>query len=196
MGAEKSEQHRPAAALMERAKQGDRLAFGELYQLYLTPIFRYLFSQTKHRETAEDLTQTVFTKALQHLEKNTSQKQTTSEQAYFFAVARTTLIDFWRKKKEAAILDEQSEPMRTLVDERFGVLDHLTQEENQFAIEKGLALLNEAEREVLILRFLNDYSHREIAKLLGKSEAAIRQIQCRGLKSLRNHFATHHPSNV
>lgn len=196
MGEESNIQRAPVVSLMELAKKGDRQAFGELYQLYLTPVFRYLFSQTKNRETAEDLSQTVFIKALKHLEQSPPKASGGSELAYFFAIAKTTLIDFWRKKKEVAILDEQSEAMRTLTDERAGALENLTEQEHQLLIEKGLAILNDKEREVLILRFLNDYSHREIATLLGKNEASIRQLQCRGLKTLRKYFSSRYPSKT
>lgn len=196
MGEESTIQRAPVADLMDLARKGDRRAFGELYQLYLTPVFRYLFSQTKNRELAEDLSQTVFVKALQHLEKGPGTASRGSELAYFFAIAKTTLIDFWRKKKEVVILEEQSETMRTLVDERAGAIENLTEKEHQLLIEKGLAILNDKEREVLVLRFLNDYSHREIATLLGKNEAAIRQLQCRGLKALRKYFASYHSSKT
>jgi RNA polymerase sigma-70 factor, ECF subfamily len=196
MGEERNIQRTPVAGLMDLARKGDRRAFGELYQLYLTPVFRYLFSQTKNRELAEDLSQTVFIKALQHLENSPRESSRGSEIAYFFAIAKTTLIDFWRKKKETVILDEHSETMRTLVDERAGALENLTEKEHQLLVEKGLAILNEKEREVLVLRFLNDYSHREIAALLGKNEAAIRQLQCRGLKTLRKYFSSYHSSKT
>lgn len=182
----------PVPTLMRLAKKGDRQAFGELYREYLTPVFRYLLAQTKNREVAEDLTQTVFAKALCHLEKSGTTTPDTPQQAYFFAIARTTLIDFWKRKKEAAFFSQQDPKMQSLADERPGAIEGLTQEEYRSMIEKGLSILTDDQREVIVLRFLNDTSHSDIASLLGKSEATIRQLQCRGLKTLRRYFATYH----
>ncbi len=184
----------PVATLMELAKKGDRRAFGELYEEYLTPIFRYLLARTKDKELAEDLTQTVFMKALEHLEKSTAATPNTTQQAYFFAIARTTLMDFWKKKKEVALLSQDAPEMQRLADERPGAIEHLTQEEYRAMIDQGLSLLTDDQQEVIVLRFLNDTSHHDIARLLGKNETTIRQLQCRGLKTLRNYFATYHSS--
>ncbi|MBI2439344.1 MAG: hypothetical protein HYV45_01935 [Candidatus Moranbacteria bacterium] len=57
-------------SLLRRAKQGDQQAFAKLYETLFTPLYRYVFMETRHRETAEDITQTVFVKAWQHLQKS------------------------------------------------------------------------------------------------------------------------------
>ncbi|MDH3324712.1 MAG: RNA polymerase subunit sigma-24, partial [Candidatus Peregrinibacteria bacterium] len=51
--------------LMERAKSGDNDAYGELYEQYFTPIFRFILPKVSMRDTAEDLTQVVFIKVFE-----------------------------------------------------------------------------------------------------------------------------------
>jgi RNA polymerase sigma-70 factor (ECF subfamily) len=60
--------------------------------------------------------------------------------------------------------------------------------EANMAVRQALQLVSPSEQEVLILKFMNELSTKEIAKLLGKSEVAVRQLQSRGLKALRAHL--------
>src|SRR5437868_4887293 len=67
--------------------------FQSFYQENLGPIYRYIYSNVRNREEAEDLTSQVFLKAVRSLDlKRTMQ----SGQAWLFQVARTTIADYWR----------------------------------------------------------------------------------------------------
>src|SRR3989338_277965 len=84
--------------LMERAQNGDTLAFGELYNAYFTKVFRYIYVRVKNKVEAEDLTHNVFLKVFESASK--FKNVGISPLAYFFTVARNTVINAWRKKKE------------------------------------------------------------------------------------------------
>ncbi len=167
--------------LIQRAKNGNREAFGELYELYYVPIFRYIYLRLQHKSETEDLVQIVFLKVYQKVGKY--EEQGKDPLAYFFTVARNTLIDYFRKKKELN-LDETK-----LEDEKGLDLEESVEKEvNLQAIKKALKYLTKDQQEVIILKFINDWSNKKIGEFLKKSEDAVRQIQSRALKALKEHL--------
>lgn len=167
---------------MREAIAGDAVSFTQLYESYMTPVYRYLLVRAKNKALAEDLTQTVFLKAFEH--RSALSGEGSKPLAYLYTVARHALIDYWKKKKEVHQSDA-SETFEKTPDEKRtpdALAEHtdLAQE-----LVDGLATLTEEQREVVSLKYLHDYSVSEIAERVGKSEEAVRQLQCRGLKALR-----------
>ncbi len=162
--------------LLLRAKSGDKDAFGQAYQAYFAPIFRYLYFRLKDKQEAQDLTQTVFIKVFKNLDDYRIQGQPL---AYFFTVARNTLIDYQRKKKEVKIEDEEK------------IEEVQNQEElmqSQFLWQKIMAVfpnLPEDQQEIMTLKFINHLSNQEISEITGKSLGNIRQIQCRAIAKIK-----------
>ncbi|MFZ2975790.1 MAG: sigma-70 family RNA polymerase sigma factor [Candidatus Moraniibacteriota bacterium] len=154
--------------------------FDYVYTQYFTPLFRYIFYQTKNREVAEDLVQTVFLKALR--QKNTD---TFPPLPYFFTIARNTVIDYWKKKKEIAV-DLSSVIFSSLLDEQDNPQEKLEKEFELDKITQALETLSYEQKEILTLRFISDLPNKEISVMLGKTEEAVRQIQYRAIKKLRN----------
>jgi RNA polymerase sigma-70 factor (ECF subfamily) len=172
-------------SLVAKAKNGDSSAFAELYNCYFSPIFRFIYWQTKSRTEAEDLTQTVFLKALKNL-SGFKNKQGGGFSAWVYAIARNTVIDHWRKKKEIFLnddLEKSAEPVET--DTPLKIAE---KEEIKSTLHQIVMKLNPGQKEVVILKFVEGLSTKEIGNLLGKSEDAIRQLQCRGLKTIRQHL--------
>lgn len=173
------------AILMCLAKEGDSDAFGKLYLEYFTPVFRYVYYMIKDKETASDITQTVFLKVFQSLQGY--QERGKSPLAYFFTVARTTVIDHWKKKKDISVdfTEEgfvESVSVASSLDEIHGELDKA--KVARVATE-AMQSLPDDQREILTLKFIQDFSNKEISELIGKSEANVRQIQSRALNRLR-----------
>lgn len=173
--------------LIRRAKSGDNEAFQELYQTFFTPIYRYLLSETRHLETAEDMAQTVFVKAWQHLRRS-APNDNENDRAYFFRIARTTLIDHWRKKRES-LFGETEEFDHIPSDD--DPAKEAERNENVRHMHQALSKLPPEQREVLLLRFMGDASHGEIADTLGKSDMAVRQIQHRAIRKLASLLSPH-----
>jgi len=179
-------EHNPRK-LIEAAKAGDATAFGNLYHQYLTPVFRYVYVRVKNRQEADDLTQTVFLKAYQGLARYADKGQ--DPLAYFFTIARNTVIDHWRKMKDYLIEPKDGEEFETMF-EQIADSEPLPEQlferqENKEVIQEGLKTLTGEQRTVVELKFLNDWSNTEIARHIKKSEEAVRQLQCRALKRLR-----------
>ncbi len=168
--------------LMRLAKSGDTGAFGRLYKLYFIPVFRYIYFRVRNKEEANDLTQTVFLKVFSALPN--FREQNKSPLAYFFTVARNTVIDHWRTKKEIR-LDNPENVFENFPDKANSSLEIIEKEETAQAIRCAIQELTDIQREVIVLKFINDLPNKQIATLMGKTEEAVRQLQCRALRALR-----------
>ena len=156
--------------------------FEVVYTEYFTPLFRYTISQIKNREIAEDITQTVFLKFLK--QRSGLNSNNLPSLSYFFTIARNTIIDYWRKKKEIS-MDISEVVFSSLINNQESSQDKLEKESKINNLEKALDNLTYEQKEALTLRFISDLSNKEISQVLGKSEEAIRQIQYRAIKKLR-----------
>ena len=167
--------------LMRLAKDGDTDAFERLYEIYFVPVFRYIYFRVKNKEETEDLVQEVFLKVYNSISK--FQEKGRSPLAFFFVVARNTVIDYWRKKKEIKL--DKPEDILKISDTKESPWGLIRRSETISIINEAIRYLPSGQQEVIILKFINDLSNQEIALLLKKSEVAIRQLQSRALKNLR-----------
>jgi len=171
-----------ASELFQRAKAGDSEAYGRLYQVYFTPIYRYIWLRVRQRELADDLAQTVFLKVYEALKR--VKEQPGSPLAYFFTVAKNVVIDHWRKKKDI-ILGQEEDIWAAIPDTGPDQREQVIQKEVSAVLMRSLTDLTDDQREIITLKFINELSNKEISEMLQKSEEAVRQLQCRALKSLR-----------
>ena len=161
--------------LISRAQGGDAEAFGELYELFVEKIYRFYFYKVDTIPEAEDLTARVFEKALENLKKY----KKGNFQAWLFRIAQNTLVDYWRKRKKERSLknyDEKGEE---------SILEKVCQKEEERKLVLALRKLKKEYNDVLTLRFFNQFSTLKIAEILGKSEGAVRVLQHRALKALK-----------
>jgi len=168
--------------LMRRAKAGDGDAFGRLYSEYYTPVFRYLYGRVRNKEMASDLAQTVFLKvyeAIARVEPNTAPLK------YFFTVARNTLIDHWRRKKDLLMGTEERDAFAGIPDTGPSQIEIVEEIEISVRLKNALGQLKEDDQEILTLKYFGGLSAREIGQELDLSEEAVRQRQSRALKFLK-----------
>lgn len=173
-----------AKQLILLAKEGDAEAFSALYELFFVPLYRYVYFRVSSKEEAEDLVHTSFIKAFKSLGRFRDIGK--EPLAYFYTIARNTILDFQRKKRE--ILTDMPEQIIEYADrdpdtESATVLA-LMREKRQ-TLEEVLKHISEDQRDAIVLKYLNDWSNEEIAKFMGKTEEAVRQLQSRGLKTCR-----------
>lgn len=163
--------------LVEKSQNGDPKAFGELYERFIDKIFRFIFFRVGRKEVAEDLTQTVFLKALENIKSFRKESQFSS---WLFAIARNSVIDHYRGKKPVFRLGEFDELL---------VKDNTNDYESKEQLAETLnaiGRLKEEEREVIILHSIEEYSFEEIARITKKSSGALRILKHRALKKLKS----------
>jgi RNA polymerase sigma-70 factor, ECF subfamily len=167
-------------ALVELAKQGDAEAFGQLYDNYVSTIYRYIYYRVGGHALAEDLTSETFLRALRSL--TSFRWQGRDFGAWLVTIARNLVADHFKSGRfrlEVAtgeILDYDSAADGPEDD----VLAMLTNE----ALVTALKKLGTDQQECLVLRFLNGLSVTETARVLGKSDGAIKQLQLRAIRNL------------
>jgi len=163
--------------LVLAAQNGDSGAFGQIYDLFSRQIFNFLFSKVRHRQTCEDLVHTVFLKAwtnLQTYRPRTNAKFST----WLYQIANYTLIDHWRTKKPTVELTEVENLLA------FSSQPKLYEEYRY--LWQAIGSLPLAYQTVLDLRFKQDLSVEETARIMNKSSVGIRVLQHRALGALKN----------
>lgn len=165
---------------IKQAKQGNQEAFAELYRHYLPKIYRFVFLKVNNKAEAEDLTHEVFLNTWQNLESYTPTQFPFS--SWLYRIARNEVIDFYRTDKKNIRLD--------LIDEDFLKMPETENQnlDSTLGLEKIknlIQFLRPEQQDVLIMRFIEDFSHKEIADALNKSEGAIRLLQHRAINELK-----------
>lgn len=163
--------------LIELAKEGDKDAFGKIYQTFLGKIYRFIYFSVRDKSLAEDLTQNTFIKAWKALPSFTEKKA--SFQTFLFTIARNTVIDYTRKKKNVSLeLIENIESHENIEELTF-------QKEEKEMVTRALSKLDYFEKHIVILRFFEEMSFAEIGEIVDKKEGAVRVHIHRILKKLK-----------
>lgn len=164
--------------LIVRIQKGEPGLFGEVYELFAQKIYAFIFYKTFHRETAEDLTSQTFMRALEKINSFDSRKGTFN--SWIYAIARNAVIDFYRTKKNAKNIDDVFD-LASDTD----ISAEFDSQEEFVEIHAALGKISPRQREIILLRIWEGFKFREIAEILGKSEAAVKMDFARGLKSLK-----------
>lgn len=162
--------------LTQAAKSGDKRAFSVVYETFYVPVFRYCQKRVRHLGDAEDITQQVFLRL--YSSRSGFSDQNISPLNYLFIIARHCLADFWTKQQKTPVQMPEDFDVPEMQSQTDSVLSHI-------ASEQLLQLVNAEEKEILTLRLVDGYSSREVAERINKSEAAVRQIQCRALQKIK-----------
>ena len=166
--------------LVEMAVAGNSEAFGKLYDMHVDRIYRHIRYRVNSNADAEDLTQQVFIKAWQAIGRY---KQTRSPFfAWLVTISHNTVIDFYRSRKQEVPLEFDMPAGQPLNNPALAA-EAADSEEN---VRRAIQKLHGDQQQVLLMRFIEDFSYKEIAEALGKSEGAIRVILHRGLGKLKN----------
>ncbi len=165
--------------ILLRLKNKDPEAFGEIYDLYVSRIYRFIYFKVSSVEEAEDLTSEVFLKTWQYINEG---KEIENLNALLYRVARNAVIDFYRDRAKREIIKEEAAEQTPVTDQELQKLQISLDFKN---IEKSLRGLKDEYREVIILRFVEELSTSEIAKILDKSKGAVRILVYRALNTLK-----------
>lgn len=167
--------------LVLSCQDGDHDAFAKLYDIFVDAIYRYIFYRVKS-DDAEDLVETVFLKVWEKLHQY-QPKKNRSFSSWIFRITHNLVVDYYRSSKERLVEelsvqipdpDRQHNPIRIVQ----GGLD------NEI-LKKALAKMKKEYRDIVIYKFMNELSNREIAEILDKSEGSLRILQFRALKALK-----------
>ena len=161
-------------ALIEAA-QHDPGRFAELYELNFDRVYAYIVVRVHDRSEAQDLTAHVFQQALANIGK--FKWRGAPFIAWLYRIAANAIADQARKKSR--------EIAETEVATNTSVNSELEQVERRAQIFSAVESLPQDQRKVILLRFGEEKTIREVASALNRSEGAVKQLQFRGLENLR-----------
>lgn len=167
------------SSLISNYLRGNSKAFEKLYKKYIEKIYKFVFYKTMHKETAEDLTSTIFFKALDKLDTFDDTKS--KFQTWLFNIARNTVIDHYRTKKPNQNIEDfwgiaDNHNLNSIVENNLKIED----------VKKVLQTLNTEQREIVLLRVWQGLSYKEIGEIMGKSENACKVSFSRSAAKLKD----------
>ena len=170
--------------LLYRIKQSDKDAFIRAYDLYVEQLYRFIYFKVGNREEAEDLCSAMFLKTWHYILENSLKDQKTLK-ALFYKISRNLIIDHYRKTKGRETMSLDDEKGIKITDEKQNLKHDLELKADLLVLESKLPELKDEYREIIILRFINELSIKEIAEVLDKSRGNVRILIYRALNALK-----------
>lgn len=168
--------------LIAQAQRGDERAVTLLYETHVDAIFEYLRYRMDSKAAAEDLTSEVFLRMVRGLANY--RDQGVPFRAWLFRIAANLVTDYYRQQKKRSEFPLPDEYESDDTDP----FDHLAQAEDQLRLHLAIRALPEPYQDLLLLRFVENFPHTEIAKIMNKTVEALRAMQYRALKALAEQF--------
>jgi len=159
-------------------KKGDKEAFSQLYDLFADRLYKFIYFKV-NLEDVEDITELTFLKAW--TKKHTYNPKKSSISSWLYTIARNTVIDHYRTQKLVEELDIREADPKKVADPKQITEDGL----NSSFLKTAINDLSKDYRDLVILRFIDDLSYKEIASILGKTEGSIRIMQFRAVRKLK-----------
>jgi RNA polymerase sigma-70 factor (ECF subfamily) len=168
-------------ALVLRAKAMEEAAWDELLSAYYPRLTAYLRQRVGDAIAAEDLASEVFTQAVERIDRY--EWRGLPFGAWLFRIARNLSVDYLRRRQRAERVRPVALPDPPDMQRR------VEQSEEAAEVQRAMLALTLEQREVITLRFINEFSIREAAHVMRKSEGAVKAIQFRALGALRRMLA-------
>ena len=160
-------------SLLVQAAQKDPGRFADLYELNFERVYAFIARRVRDRHVAEDLTSDVFHKALANLTQ--FDWRGIPFAAWLLKIAANVVVDQWKRNAREVIEDPPESSWEPNFDEI----------EERARLFRRVGKLPADQRRVIVMRFAEEKSIRDIAQELGRTEGAVKQLQFRGLQTLR-----------
>ena len=167
----KALEREPDARPLIEAAQSEPARFAELYDMNFERVYAFFARRVAVREEAQDLTAEVFHQALASI--RSFKWQGAPFVAWLYGIAANVLLSHWQKLGRSRSAEEL---------ELCAAGDEI---ERSVMLAELVEALPPDQRRVVLQRFVNQKSIREIAHDLGRSEGAVKQLQLRALENLR-----------
>lgn len=166
--------------LVKKARGRDPEAFGLLYDEYVDQIFRYIYYKVGNFTEAQDLTGQTFLKSFENIDSY--EMRDVAFSSWLYRIAHNLVVDFFRResKRENVPIEEQPPTPSNRGNPVETVLADLESER----LYKAMRKLTHNQREVLVLKFIDNLSNNQVAEIMGISVGAVKSTQKRGLLSL------------
>lgn len=165
-------------ALVAAARSLDEAAWEEIYRGHAAQVYSYLQFRLRDQHVAEDLTADVFVRALAGIEGYVWRG--TPLLAWLYRIAHNVAADY--RKKAARDTDNRAADVPIEIADHQNRVHAIDEQTDMFS---AVRTLTEDQQQVIILRFYHEMSNAQVARVVGKSEGAVKALQSRALRSLR-----------
>lgn len=174
--------------LLSRAQQFDLKALAEIYDTFRPSIYGYALRLLGNADLAEECVAETFNRFLLALRTGRGPKE--HLRAYLYRIAHNWITDQYRRVPTILPLESTTEtdpasPLHQIL------IEHMEQEQ----VRRALASLTPDQRQVVVLKFLEEWTHEEIAVALGKPVGAVKSLQHRAIASLQRLLITEEEKN-
>jgi RNA polymerase sigma-70 factor, ECF subfamily len=156
----------------------DKNTLADLYERHSPGLFRYAVRLLGDNDLAEECVAETFSRLLQAVQKGSGPRE--HVQAYLYRIAHNWITDFYRTRPADESLNYEIQD-----DRQENPAAIAASNDEQEKVRRALLQLSYEQRQVIMLRFFEDWPHHEVADLLGKTPEATRAIQSRALAMLR-----------
>lgn len=167
-------------SLMLKVKSGDLDKLGLLFERHKQSVFGYFYRIYRNQDISEDLVQTVFLRILKYRTKFTGYGKFSS---WMFRIAHNVSIDYFRKNKHFQNTEEITDSDLSYLETEG---DTIRGNDESKQLSQALQLLNEEERELLILSKYQGLKYKEIGEIIGCTEGAVKAKVFRAIISLKH----------
>lgn len=169
--------------LLRRVRSLDELALAAVFDMYYEPLYRYIYHHVGHAATAEDLTAEVFHRLLETLEQGGGPRR--HFRAWLYRVAHNLVVDDARRRQH-----RDHEPLDAgMADDGLGTAARAHDAILAGHVRRALLTLTGKQRAVVVMKYLEGWENKEIARTLGISIGAVKSLRVRGVEALRRRLA-------
>jgi len=164
--------------LLVEAAQKDPARFAELYENNFERVYAYVARRVGDRTETEDLTSEVFHHALSNLRR--FEWRGIPFAAWLFRIAANLITDRWQRSNRERLVDEPKQLESAQANK-----EDFEEVERRAMLFRLVDTLPAEQKRVVVLRFVEQKSIKEVARDICKTEGAVKQLQFRALSSLR-----------
>ena len=160
------------------------ILFEEIYTNYYGKVLSYLTGKVSDRNVAEDLAGDVFLRCYKNIQKFDDSKG--SESTWVFTIMKNLLKNYYRDRKPSASIDNMEGfdiPDEQDVEEEIAQAQRL--EEIREVLDREIAKLDSVKRQILMMRYYDEMTSNEIARVMNMTPGNVRVILTRTLKKLK-----------
>lgn len=170
--------------LVQLAIERNSAAFADLYDRHVVRVYRHIYYMVTDAREAEDLTAQTFLKAWEAVDRY--KERGAPFVAWLLRIAHNLTVSHLRSKRDHNVLED------TYIDHKVyrNPEQALDQSSDETSVREAVLKLRDEQRQVIMLRFVEELDYREVAAVIGKSVPAVRVIQHRALGNLRKLMQT------
>lgn len=164
--------------LMHSVSQGNLDAMTFIFERYHLRIYNFCFQMLKDAAVCEDLTQNVFLKVMRYKHSYREGKFA----SWIFKIARNLLSDYYRERTTIKSFES--------IEHAIGELDGMSTEKEEEInhLMRVLNMLNEKDRELIVMNRLQGIKYDQIAEIIGSNTGSVKTRIHRIIKKIRTHY--------